>query len=71
MLYKVTWSLIIKKLQNGGYIECNLPRNFDVDCEKINTDELFDFIKINYLKTKKNERQSFNNSKGGRTLTES
>tara|TARA_R110000868_G_scaffold147305_4_gene368709 strand:- start:4365 stop:5255 length:891 start_codon:yes stop_codon:yes gene_type:complete len=70
-LDKVTWSLNIKKLQNGGYIECNLPRNFDVGCEKINTDELFDFIKINYLKTKKNERQSFNNSKGGRTLTES
>jgi hypothetical protein len=60
-LDKTFWSFNKSGIENGSYIECNLPRSFDtaIGVKSINLDELVNFISDKYnskAKSKKNGR---------------
>jgi len=51
-LDKTFWRLDFDRLKKGGYIECNLPRGFDIEMSKIKESDLqglYYFIETNYM----------------------
>ena len=56
-LDKTFWSLDKKRLENGYYVECNLPRSFDYGIGNIQLDELNNFIDTKYREKFKSRKK--------------